>query len=240
MVRLFVVLTMLSLLAAPCVSQAVAPLAPPLLVIDPAQLDLGEYDGASPIHAALLIRNVGDQPMMIGKLSSSCGCTELRADAMALPAGGFTRLHVTIDPFAKQGEITKKVTVTDAFGAQSSAMIHFTVRANPHAMASSRSLFDGSCAKCHFTPAQGLHQGKALYAAVCAMCHGSNGNGAYAPKLRGLNRATLLTIISYGAGKPAMPAFAQQHGGPLTKGQINALVDWLVSKQPLRPFPSSL
>ncbi|MDX8412682.1 MAG: c-type cytochrome [Mariprofundales bacterium] len=222
MVHLFVLVL---LLLAPYVSQAAE--TEPLLVIDPAEIDLGEYDGASPIQASLLIRNVSDQPAMIAKLSSSCGCTELRADAMALPAGGFTRLHLTIDPFAKQGEITKKVTVTDPFGGHSSAVIRFTVQSDPHAMGSSRSLFDGSCASCHFKPAQGLQQGKALYAAVCAMCHGNDGSGGYAPKLRGLHASTLTTMITHGTGSPAMPAFAQQHGGPLTTAQIQALVDWL-------------
>jgi len=228
MIRLLALVAAVLLAGCPHANQpTVAPSPQALLVIDPAELDLGESDGAAPIQTSLLIRNVGDQPAMIAKLSSSCGCTDLRADAMALPAGGFTRLHVTIDPFAKQGEITKKVTVTDAFGGQSSALIRLTVRADPHAMGSSRSLFDGSCASCHFKPAQGLRQGKALYAAVCAMCHGNDGSGGYAPTLRGLHPFTLTAMITHGAGSPAMPAFAQQYGGPLTKAQIEALVAWL-------------
>jgi len=198
-----------------------------MLVIDPATLDLGEVDGSKPIEASMLIRNESDQPMMIANLNSSCGCTSVRAEAMTLPAGGFTRLDVTIDPFAKEGDIAKIVTVTDIFGGQSSAKIVFHLRKNPHNMRSNRSLFDGKCARCHYTPAQGLDQGKTLYQVICAMCHGDNGAGAYAPKLRGLNADRLTTTITNGAGTPAMPAFAKKHGGPLSQAQIKVLVEWL-------------
>ncbi len=225
--RGFFLLVLVLLAGCTQAAKASSSLADPVLIIDPAELDLGEVDGSKPIKATLLIRNVSDQPAMIAKLASSCGCTDLRAEAMALPAGGFTQLHVTIDPFAKQGKVVKQVTVTDGFGGQSSARIVLRVRPNLHAMTGNRSLFDGKCAKCHFDPAKGLHQGKALYRAVCAMCHGTNGNGGYAPKLRGLPAGTLAATITHGAGTPAMPAFAQQAGGPLTRAQINALVHWL-------------
>ncbi|MDQ6965228.1 MAG: c-type cytochrome [Mariprofundales bacterium] len=198
------------------------------LVIDPAELDLGDSDGSSSLRASLLIRNVSDQPVVIAKLSSSCGCTELRADSMALPAGGFTQLHVTIDPFGKDGDIVKRVTVSDPLGGESHATIRFHVSASPHAgVEQGRSLFDGSCAACHSMPAEGVHDGAEIYRAVCAMCHGSGGGGGYAPKLRGLDSATLKSIITHGAGKASMPPFAQQYGGPLSREQIRALVAWL-------------
>jgi len=220
-------LLILLLLVGSQVSQAADSPPQSMLVIDPPMLNLGEVDGAKPIEASLLIRNISEQPVFIANLSSSCGCTNLRTEAMTLPAGGFTPLHVTIDLFAKQGKIAKQVTVTDAFGGTSSAKILFTVRPNPHTTISNRSLFEGKCARCHFDPAKGLQQGKALYQALCTMCHGTNGSGAYAPKLRGLNANRLTSTITNGAGRPAMPAFAQQHGGPLSNAQIKALVNWL-------------
>ncbi len=200
---------------------------PSPLIIDPANLDLGTVKGDAPIHATLLIRNMSGQAVAISKLTSSCGCTDLQAEDMVLPAGGFTPLHVTIDPFAKQGKVVKTLTVYDSLGGRSSATISMRVHQAPHANTSGRSILKGACARCHALPAKGIHQGKALYRAVCAMCHGARAEGGYAPPLLDIPRKRLATIIAHGAGTPAMPAFAREQGGPLTRKQISALVHWL-------------
>ena len=204
-----------------------APATSTVLYLDPPQLDLGEVDGSKPIQVTLLLRNLGDQATMVGSVQSSCGCTNLQLESSLLPPRGFSPLHVTIDPFAKRGVIHKLVTITDQSGAITRSTITMRVRPSPHAGGKGKSLFAGKCAKCHAAPAHGLRQGRALYDAVCAMCHGSNGRGGYAPELAGKHRETLSTIITHGAGNPAMPAFAREYGGPLSPAQIHALVSWL-------------
>ncbi|MDQ6951279.1 MAG: c-type cytochrome [Mariprofundales bacterium] len=221
------------------------------LYLDPPQLDLGEVDGSKPIQATLLLRNISDHATMVGSVQSSCGCTNARLESTLLPPQGFSPLHVTIDPFAKRGEVHKLVTITDQTGAVTRSTITMRVRPSTHAMGidpmgldpgahamgidpigahamgKRESLFAGKCAKCHAAPARGLRQGKAIYRAVCIMCHGKNGKGGYAPALKGKRSDALFAIITHGAGNPAMPAFAREHGGPLSPAQIRALTSWL-------------
>jgi len=212
-------------------SQPLAELAPPastILYLDPPQLDLGEVDGGKPIHATLLLRNVSGQAAMVGAVQSSCGCTDTKLDNTLLAPGSFTSLHVTIDPFAKRGVVHKQVTVSDQAGNETRSTITMLVRPSPHAaMHQGKSLFAGTCAKCHAEPALGLRQGAAIYRAVCSMCHGNSARGGYAPALQGKSRSMLAQIVTHGAGNPTMPAFGHQHGGPLSAAQIEALISWL-------------
>lgn len=224
--------TLLALLALilPFPAHSGAADAPPrsrILLIDPPLLDLGTVEGRAPIETMLLLRNLSEAPAAIARLSSSCGCTELRAEAMVLPPGGFTPLHVTIDPFAKQGMVRKQITAYDSEGGVARATILLRVRNPEHSGMEGRSIFQGKCGRCHAQPAAGLRAGAAIYRAVCSMCHGANGSGGYAPPIAGLPRSVLLQTLRHGTGSAAMPPFARSHGGPLTDGQIRALVRWL-------------
>ena len=81
-------------------------------------------------------------------------------------------------------------------------------------------------------------QGRELYAENCAMCHGAEGQGV--PKIGStLNSKGLLTAMDDAAlhdvirdGRPntGMPAFGEEHGGPLIEHQVNELTafirDW--------------
>jgi mono/diheme cytochrome c family protein len=83
---------------------------------------------------------------------------------------------------------------------------------------------------------QQLEDGARLFAENCAMCHGLDGEGRVGatlakdwPSIRPdlLVRATIENGI---AGSP-MPAWSQQNGGPLTEGEIDALVAYILSWQ---------
>jgi len=120
------------------------------------------------------------------------------------------------------------VQITDGLGHRSRAWLTLHVQPNPHLEASSRSIFKGKCAACHYDPAIGKRAGAAIYQAVCAMCHGSDRAGGSAPSLRHHNDAdTLAAVIANGAGSHHMPGFARDRGGPLTADQISALSRWL-------------
>jgi cytochrome c oxidase cbb3-type subunit III len=86
----------------------------------------------------------------------------------------------------------------------------------------------------------------ALYATRCAACHGADGKLGPAPPLNDpiflaiVPEAELLRVISEGrmvtpGQKSPMPAFAKDHGGPLTEAQIKMLAagmkkHWKVSR----------
>lgn len=71
---------------------------------------------------------------------------------------------------------------------------------------------------------------QSLYAKHCAACHGDSGRMGPAPPLNDqlflaiVSDAELKRVTAKGRPKTLMPAFAKEHGGTLTKQQIDALV----------------
>src|SRR6266851_5409314 len=69
-----------------------------------------------------------------------------------------------------------------------------------------------------------------LYSSSCAGCHGSEGKGGAAVGLGDpvylaiVDDATIRRVVSDGIPGTAMPAFARQSGGMLTKKQVDAIV----------------
>lgn len=84
-------------------------------------------------------------------------------------------------------------------------------------------------------PAQ-LEQGAQLYAENCVVCHGARGEGRVGatlakdwPSIR--PELTVRSIIENGIPGSVMPAWSQEHGGPLTSEEIDSLVTYILSWQ---------
>lgn len=79
-------------------------------------------------------------------------------------------------------------------------------------------------------PPRAITNGSVLYAQNCASCHGERGAGNIAVALADplfLQRVSdddLRNVITFGRPANQMPAFGLQYGGPLTDGQINAVI----------------
>jgi len=204
----------------------------PLLHIQPEIYTLGDIKEGESAIATFLIRNNHKQVIELVDIQASCGCTAAAPDSYTILPGSFTQLKVRVDTTAKQHDIKKSITVVDSLGNQSSAILKFNVVENPHRseIGKIQGIFDGKCASCHFEPLLNEKVGKKIYETGCAMCHGLDGQGAYAPDLRGYaSLAALKDVISNGVGKPQMPAFSASKGGPLTHDQIHALSTWLMA-----------
>ena len=87
-------------------------------------------------------------------------------------------------------------------------------------------------------------QGRKLYAEHCAMCHGAEGQGV--PKIGSvLNSKNVLASLDDGAlhdvtrdGRPntAMPAYGEEHGGPLNVHQINEVTAFIRNWESTAPL----
>jgi len=197
------------------------------LVIQPAQMDMGEVMEGKEAKATLFLRNNGTLPVHISKVESSCGCTTVTPETMELTPGAFTPLHVRVDTTAKLGDVKKSITVFDSEGRKTQAWLTLTVQPSPHIGAmQGKGIFDGKCASCHAEPAKGKVQGVTIYKAVCAMCHGGKAEGAYAPGLRGRDAAFISATLEKGLGRQ-MPSFARENHGPLSHAQIESVSVWL-------------
>jgi len=199
-----------------------------VLVFEPNHVDIGSVKEGEKAVGFLRVRNAGDMMANIVSVQTSCGCSVATPEQSLLMPGGFTRIKIVVDTFAKQGKAKKWVLLTDDAGHRSKGWVTLHVEPNPHLDASARGIFKGKCATCHFKPATGKVKGSDIYQAVCSMCHGHGREGASGPSLRyHHDRNALLQVIAEGVGSQHMPGFAISRGGPLTDKQVIALAQWL-------------
>jgi len=199
-----------------------------VLVFEPSHIDLGSVKEGEDATGFLRVRNAGDRMANIVAVETSCGCSVAEPEQRLLMPGDFTRIKIVVDTFAKQGDAKKWVQLTDDAGHRSRAWVSLHVQPNPHLDGSSRSIFQGKCAACHYEPAKGKVSGADIYQAVCAMCHGRDRGGISGPSLQHhKDAAVLVTVIANGIGSQHMPGFAVDKGGPLSAEQIAALSQWL-------------
>ncbi|NOZ72934.1 MAG: DUF1573 domain-containing protein [Chloroflexi bacterium] len=71
--------------------------APPRIVIEPSSQDLGERPQEF-LELTYTVRNEGESPLQIEKVSTSCDCTKASLDRDTIPPGESASLRVTLDP----------------------------------------------------------------------------------------------------------------------------------------------
>lgn len=67
--------------------------------------DAGSVMKGSPAVADLAVRNLGDRPLTVEGVSTSCGCTTATVAPMVIPPGGEAGLHVVYDSGAHEEDI---------------------------------------------------------------------------------------------------------------------------------------
>ncbi len=197
--------------------------------------------------------NTSPQEVVVTAVRTSCGCTVAKVPRMPWPiaAGTNATFDVTVDVRGKSGTVTKTVTVDTSAGYR-----YLTVRVSipmvgggsmassdrarnlQVALADRQSVLKGDCAVCHVTPGVGK-KGRDLYVAVCGVCHEAEHRASMVPLLRALNKPMQADdwrrVITQGKPDSLMPAFAADHGGPLTAEQIDSLVAYLTGPFKTRP-----
>ncbi len=218
--------------------------------------EIKEYDaklGEVSAGFTFNLTNVSPNEVVIYTVSTSCGCTVARLPQQPwpLPPGTNGAIQVTADLKGKFGTIVKTVTVNTSAGSKM-----LTVKANipvppPQtqvagqmnrtanqrlALADRQAVFKGDCASCHVEKGKGK-LGKDLYVASCGICHDAEHRASMVPDLHAPKQPTSRDYwhnwITAGKVGTLMPAFAEEHGGPLTKTQIASLVDYLSSDFPV-------
>ena len=201
-------------------------------------------------HFEFFVTNVSSTEVSINDLRSSCGCTtaKLPSTPYKLAPGAFGKIEVTMDLLGRSGTVVRLVTVLTSVGTRElflQADVPFSAP-NPMgerllnqqlARADRQLVFRGDCAKCHLEPAQGK-KGEALFTAACGVCHLAKERSSVVPDLATLKVDTSADYwrlwIMYGKHGSMMPAWSQERGGPLTREQIESLVDYLVGRYPAR------
>jgi cytochrome c5 len=201
--------------------------AAPRIVFDKTEFDFGVLIQGATAQHDFSFQNLGEDPLEIQALNSSCGCTAALATEKIIPPGGKSSIRVTYDSHGKVGEVQKNVRVQT--NDPQSPVIQLVIRglvmmsAHPE-MTGTRNLFQGNCKTCHADRGAGK-KGKELYAANCAMCHEHHKMGGKfiapaAEDMAGLPAADVAKVISVGRPGTSMPAFHTDHEGPLSEKQI--------------------
>jgi hypothetical protein len=107
---------------------ACAPSAPDIDV--PAAFDMGSVDKGDVAAADIPVRNLGDGPLTVEAVSTSCGCTNATLTPMSIPPGGEARLHVEYDSDAHEediGLIERFIFISSDDPDEDDVQIRFTV-----------------------------------------------------------------------------------------------------------------
>ncbi len=204
-------------------------------------------------------KNVSDVPVHIIGVHASCGCTAAKLPAMpwVIQPGANDELNATMNlagkpPGSKQTKTltiqstngTKTLYVTGIAAQPPAGMVEDDRKKNQELAKNDRqAVFKNDCASCHVTPALGK-MGKELYTVACGICHDSEHRASMVPDILALNRPPdtnyWRAMIANGVEKPGslMPAFAQEHGGPLKKEQIDSLVVYMTTDFPREHKPT--
>lgn len=197
------------------------------------------------------LTNVSTALVVIRDVSLSCGCSvaSMPAKPWTLKPGEHGQVTVTTDVRGKRGSLVKTAIVYASSGTRVlTYQVDIQEPSTPEERARNQSLaktdrqavFRGDCAKCHAEPAKG-RTGKELFTAACGICHEAEHRASMVPDLKTLKKPTTreywLRWIAHGKLDTMMPAFGQKEGGPLTEGQIESLVEFLVPRgtQPAIP-----
>lgn len=78
----------------------------PQIELEITNLDLGEAVNGEIVSRDVLVRNVGQNPLEIETVSTSCGCTSATLDPMVVAPGASANLHIEMDTGAHGPELT--------------------------------------------------------------------------------------------------------------------------------------
>ncbi|MCF6284646.1 MAG: DUF1573 domain-containing protein [Candidatus Hydrogenedentes bacterium] len=81
-------------------------------IMSPAPVfDFGEMDNSQKVLHDFVLKNVGDEPLEISNVKTSCGCTVAKLENKTLEPGEETKISATLNLKGKQGNQSKKITV---------------------------------------------------------------------------------------------------------------------------------
>ena len=193
------------------------------------------------------VTNISSTNVLIQGVQTSCGCTvaKLPSRPWVLPAHSDGKFDVTVDLRGKSGTITKTLGVTTSFAVKL-LYVKVIIPDSPEAVrvrnlqmaqADRQGVFKNDCAKCHVEPTRGK-TGAELYAAACGICHEAEHRATMVPDLHAAKVPTDAEYwrnwITNGKAASLMPAFSADQGGPLSREQIDSLMEYLLKAIPTR------
>ena len=83
----------------------------PRIRVEPASFDFGKATQNKTLRKEFVIRNFGDEALVIESVSTSCGCTAALVEGKVVKPGGTTPLLVSFETRSYEGHVQKSVIV---------------------------------------------------------------------------------------------------------------------------------
>jgi hypothetical protein len=83
----------------------------PRIRVEPTRFDFGRVLPGRTLRKEFRLRNLGDQALVIGRISRSCGCTGAIVEETTVEPGGSTPLRVWVETRDARGAIEERVVV---------------------------------------------------------------------------------------------------------------------------------
>ena len=116
-------------------SIAVAATAAPIIEVDSADYDFGKLVGAPAITHRFIISNIGDAPLSILDVRTSCGCTATALPESELAPGESVELEATVDLTGFSGHVSQAIYILSNDIIHRKLTLHITgqvIPAQPH------------------------------------------------------------------------------------------------------------
>lgn len=83
----------------------------PRIRVDPTIFDFGKVRPGKALRREFRVRNLGDEPLVIERISRSCRCTSAETDASTLEVGASTPLRVGLETPRTPGPVEETVLI---------------------------------------------------------------------------------------------------------------------------------
>lgn len=113
-------------LLALAVFASAAAYAAPAITSPAPNFDFGERDNDEVVNHAFVVKNAGDEPLVISDVKSSCGCTVAELETSTLQPGEETHVTANFNLKGRQGHQTKTITVLSNDPAQPAYRLELT------------------------------------------------------------------------------------------------------------------
>lgn len=126
----------------------------PAIAVETNHYDMGVIANEGLAEGGVTIKNNGDAPLVVSKVSTSCGCTMGYAPEKPIPPGGEAKMRVTVDPARIPGYTsTKTLTIFSNDPHNPQAQVQVSARVNPEIAMEPETIHFGVVSKGE-TPAQ--------------------------------------------------------------------------------------
>ncbi len=99
---------------------------PKIEIVGGNKFALGNINRGKKVEHVVVVKNIGDKPLEIGKIDVSCGCTGAVATSSSIAPGKTGEVGITFNSTNFTGQVTKAVTINSNAANDPAARFEFT------------------------------------------------------------------------------------------------------------------